>query len=223
MTESLIVRVKRIVSGNVMDVVDRMEKSQAEIVMKEAIREVARAVSDLRDEQGKVLLRASQAQKQTAAYTTKIADLDGKVELAVSQGRDDLAKAAISQQVDLEAQIKVLADAAAEAEAEQTKLTEYVVALQARQRDMEHELKTIASARAAAETAMPSTLNKNGPLARADNAAEVFKRAMVSGSHLTGIAEHSIDDAKKLHELEQLSHVDKIERRLQAAKAKQSA
>jgi phage shock protein A len=155
MTETLVVRVKRIVSANLSDVVDRMEKSQAEIVMKEAVREVDRAISDIRMEQGKALQRAKQATNQIESYQAKLADLSEKLDFAVTQGRDDLAKAAISRQVDFEVQIKVLTEAASEADAEQTKLTEYVVALDARKRDMESELKVIAQAKADAEAAMP--------------------------------------------------------------------
>ncbi|WP_204272133.1 hypothetical protein, partial [Klebsiella michiganensis] len=45
-----------------------------------------------------------------------LAALDDKIRLAVSEGRDDLAKAAVARQIDLEAQIaaldKALADSA---------------------------------------------------------------------------------------------------------------
>jgi phage shock protein A len=223
MTETLVVRVKRIVSANLSDVVDRMEKSQAEIVMKEAVREVDRAISDIRMEQGKALQRAKQAKNQIESYQAKLADLSEKLDFAVTQGRDDLAKAAISRQVDFEVQIKVLTEAASEADAEQTKLTEYVVALDARKRDMESELKVIAQAKAEAEAAMPDVMKKDGPVARADNAAEAFKRAMESANHVSGAKSASQEDASKLAELDKLSHAEMIERRLHAAKMKKSA
>ncbi len=223
MTETLIVRVKRIVSANLTDVVDRMEKSQAEIVMKEAVREVDRAIQDIRGEQGKALQRAKQATNQVESYQAKLTDLNEKIDFAVGQGRDDLAKAAIGRQVDFEAQIKVLIEAAADAETEQAKLAEYVVALQARKRDMETELKAIAAAKAEAEALMPDVLKKDGPVARADNAAEAFKRAMESANHISGAKSASQEDAAKLDELEQMSHAEMIERRLQAAKLRKSA
>ncbi len=223
MTETLVVRVKRIVSANMADVVDRMEKSQAEIVMKEAVREVDRAIQDIRAEQGKVLQRVKQAANQVESYEAKLADLNEKVDFAVGQGRDDLAKAAISRQVDFEAQIKVLIEAGAEAEAEQNKLAEYVLALDARKRDMEAELKAIAVAKAEAEALMPDFLKKDGPVARADNAAEAFKRAMESANHLSGAKSASQADTAMLAELDKLSHAEMIERRLEAAKQRKSA
>jgi phage shock protein A len=223
MTETLVVRVKRIVSANISDVVDRLEKSQAEIVMKEAVREVDRAISDIRTEQGKALQRSKQASNQIESYTAKLADLNVKLDFAVSQNRDDLAKAAISRQVDFEAQVKVLTEAAADAEAEQLKLADYVVALDARKRDMESELKVIAQAKAEAEAAMPDVMKKDGPIARADNAAEAFKRAMESANHLSGAKSASSEDSAKLAELDKLSHAEMIERRLQEAKLRKSA
>lgn len=222
MTESAFARVKRIVSANLTDMVDRLESAQAELVMKEAIREVERAVAEIRDEQGKALQRALQAANQITVFEAKIADLNGKIDFAIGQKRDDLAKAAIASQADLEAQIKVLRDAQAEAEAEQVKLADYVAALGARKRDMETELKTILQAKAAAEAAMP-TANKDRPAARADVAASAFKRAMESASGLSGTASASAGDAAKLAELEALSHGEMIERRLAAAKQRMSA
>jgi phage shock protein A len=222
-TETLVVRVKRIVSANLSDVVDRMEKSQAEIVMKEAVREVDRAIADIRAAQGQALQRAAQAKNQMQAYDAKLVDLSEKLDFAVTQGRDDLAKAAIGRQVDFEAQIKVLTEAAADAEAEQAKLADYVVALDARKRDMESDLKIIAQAKAETESAMPDVLKKDGPVARAENAAETFKRAMESASHVGSARSASQGDASKLAELDKLSHAEMIERRLQAIKNKKFA
>src|SRR5665213_4452264 len=123
MSEGIFIRVKRIVSGNTHDVVDKMEKSQAEIVLREALREVERAIEDVRSEQGKSMVRSKQAENQMTMLKTKIDDLHEKVQFAIDQGRDDLAKAAIARQVDFEAQMQVLESAHAEALAEQTKLS----------------------------------------------------------------------------------------------------
>jgi phage shock protein A len=223
MSESLIVRVKRIVSANLFDAVDRMENAQAEAVMKEAVREVDRAIHDIRVEQGKALQRTKQATNQIEAYESKLAYLNQKIEFALGQDRDDLAKAAISRQVDYESQIKILVEAASESETQHLKMADYVAALEARKRDMEDQLKTLIAARVAAEDAMPAVLKTDGPLARVDNAAEAFARAMQSASHLHGAKSYQVDDAAKLAELDVLSHQNAIEQRLQEAKVRKSA
>jgi phage shock protein A len=221
MSESIVVRVKRIVTANVFDVVERMEKSQAEIVMKEAVREVETAIADIRGEQGKAKLRHVQATKQHEAHQKKVAELAEKMEFAIEQDRDDLAKAAIARQIDLEAQMKVLTEAVAEAETEDAKLADYVVALQARKRDMEEQLKIIIAAKADVAATMPGA-NVTAPMARADNATEVFRRAMDGATSLQAMKSTAADMAK-LNELEQLSHAAIIEKRLEAAKQRKSA
>jgi phage shock protein A len=223
MTETLIVRVRRLVSANINDVVDRMEKSQAELVMKEAVREMDRAIQDIRDEQGQGLLRSTQADRQIADYSRKLDDLKIKLQFAIDEQRDDLAKAAIARQMDFEAQIKVLADAKLQSEDEQAKLAEFVVALQARKRDMESELKAIAEAKAAVEAAMPDVAKPDGALNRADKASETFRRAMESSAILHGAKSPGLADAAKLDELEKLSYAQQVERRLAEAKLRKAS
>ncbi|NMD08273.1 MAG: PspA/IM30 family protein [Phyllobacteriaceae bacterium] len=223
MSENLIARVRRLVNANINDVVDRMEKSQAVLVMKEAVREMDRAVTDIRAEQGKALQRVAQADRQIAAYKTKLADLAGKLDLAVSEARDDLAKAAISRQMDYEAQIKVLGEGKAEAEAEQAKLAEYVEALQARKRDMEADVKVLMDAQAAVAAAMPDVAKPDGPVNRADVAAEAFRRAMESASSVQGARTTDADQASKLAELEKLSRSQQVESRLAEAKLRKAS
>jgi phage shock protein A len=218
MTETLIVRVRRLVSANINDVVDRMEKSQAELVMKEAVREMDRAIQDIRNEQGQGLLRSTQADRQIGDYRRKLDDLLTKLQVAIQEDRDDLAKAAIARQMDYEAQIKVLVEAKGQSDEEQAKLAEFAVALQARKRDMESELKAIAEAKAVVEAAMPDVAKPDGALNRADKASETFRRAMESSAILQGAKHAGLADAAKLDELEKLSHAQQVERRLAEAK-----
>ena len=77
MTETLFVRVKRIVSANINDVVDNMEKSQAEIVMKEAIREVEKATEEVRAELGKAMARGHHA-NNTSEITKKKVEIQNR-------------------------------------------------------------------------------------------------------------------------------------------------
>lgn len=219
MSESLLVRVKRIVSGNIYDVVDRMEKSQAEIVMKESMREIERAIEDVRSEQGKSMVKSKQAENQLALLKTKIAELNEKVQFAIEQSRDDLAKAAITRQVDFEAQIPVLESAQADAIAEQAKLAECVAALSGRKREMAEMIKAIAQARSeVADKGFSSDDSKVTPMQRADNASAAFNRAAEGATSVGGVLPVGVEDAAKLAELEKLSFAQKIDARLEAAK-----
>jgi phage shock protein A len=216
MTENLLVRVKRIVSGNIHDVVDRMEKSQAEIVMKEALREIDRAIEDVRSEQGRSMVKSKQAENQIEMLNKKIVELVEKTQFAIDQDRDDLAKAAIARQVDFEAQIPVLTSAHADAVSEQEKLAECVAALSGRKREMADEIKLLAQARSSVqEQGFKTDAGKVTPMQRADNATSAFQRAAESVSLVSG---GDSENAAKLAELEKLSFSQKIEERLKEAK-----
>jgi phage shock protein A len=216
MSEGLLVRVKRIVSGNIHDVVDRMEKSQAEIVMKEALREIERAIEDVRSEQGKSHLKSKQAEKQIELLNRKILELIEKTQFAIDQDRDDLAKAAIARQVDFEAQIPVIKSVQIDAIDEQAKLAECVAALTGRKREMIEEIKSLAQARnSAEELGLPSGANKITPMQRAENATNAFQRAGNGVSSVVGIGS---EDAAKIAELERLKFNQLIHERLLAAK-----
>lgn len=219
MSEGLLVRVKRIVSGNIYDVVDRMEKSQAEIVMKESMREIERAIEDVRSEQGKSMVKSKQAENQLALLKTKIAELDDKVQFAIEQSRDDLAKAALTRQVDFEAQIPVLESAQTDAIAEQVKLAECVAALSGRRREMAEMIKTIAQARSeVADKGFSPDDSKVTPMQRADSASAAFNRAAEGATSVGSVLPVGVEDAAKLAELEKLSFAQKIDARLEAAK-----
>ena len=52
MAEGLVSRVKRLISGSINSIVDAVESAAPETTMKEAIREVDRAIDDVRDQLG---------------------------------------------------------------------------------------------------------------------------------------------------------------------------
>ncbi|MFC6655728.1 PspA/IM30 family protein [Roseibium salinum] len=115
MAEGLVARVKRLVSGGFNQVVDSIESASPETVMAEAIREVDRATDQVRDELAGVLANKHLANTRLGTTTTRHEELQEQIVLAVKQGRDDLAEAAIARQLDLEVQIPVLESAVADA------------------------------------------------------------------------------------------------------------
>ena len=211
MSENLYVRVRRLVSANVNDLVDTLEKAQAEAVMKEAIREVDRAAEEVRAELGKAIAKQHHIRRTIEMTAKKIADLRDKAVFAVKQGRDDLAEAAVARMVDLEAQIPVLSAAAEEARAGQLKLEEFVAALGGRKRDMEADLKAFEEARRIAESAMGTISSM--PEQRAGRAQQAFDRTMKSASGLNA-AKPAPGNASQLAELEQMSRAQAIAGRL---------
>lgn len=224
MAEQLVSRVKRLVSGGVNSIVDAVENASPELVMKEAIREVESAIDEVRDELGKVLANKHLASRRLMDANAKHESLGDQIEMAVKEGRDDLAEAAISRQMDLESQIPVLEAAVSDADAEEAELESYVEALQARRREMDEELAAFKESRAE-----QSSLNEAGePVAssgaerKITKAERAFDRVMRESSGLPGSGGSSRGDAAKLAELEKMSRDNRIKERLAALKAGQT-
>ena len=108
MTESIFARVSRLLSATVEDAVDRVEQAGGDSVMREAIREADRAIDQVKAELETTMSRRLQAARQQKMLMERAEELTTKAKFALDQGREDLAEAALSRQVDFEAQAKAL-------------------------------------------------------------------------------------------------------------------
>lgn len=223
MRESITSRVGRIVSSSVNALVDAIENVAPTMVMEEAIREIDGVLDEVRTELGRTIARKHLAEQRLAESRKSHTDLSQKIQIAVSENRDDLAEAAIAQQMDIEAQIPILEKAVVEAAAQGTELDGYVTALQAKRREMREELRLFAKAEKNAEAAAAG----GGPAGKADfaskaaKAGSAFERIMEKNTGLPG-KPGSADNAAKIAELEDLSRKNRIKERLAAIKASES-
>ncbi len=226
MKESIGARVGRIVSGGFNQIIDAVENVAPEVVMEQAIREVDGAIDDVRAELGRVLASRHLASKRLMDANSKHESLSAKIEVALGEGREDLAEAAISQQLDLEAQIPVLETTIQEAGEKERELAGFVEALQAKKREMRDELREFRRSREEA-----ASVGAGGPVGGAGSPAAGDVQTAVSRAESafervlerqTGLAQSSSDlkTASKLAELEGLSRKNRIQERLAAAKAK---
>lgn len=223
MSDNLVSRVKRLVSGSVNNLVDAVENASPETVMKEAIREVETATDQVRHELGEVIASKHLANRRLLETSSKHEELTEKINVAIQQGRDDLAEAAIARQLDIESQIPIMESAISDASHAEAELEKYVLALQARKREMEEELNTfLASLRVPAGSAESGTAsrpdgNANQRVSKADQA---FSRVMSNVSGVAGVASPDEKTAKQLVELEQLSRDNRVNERLAIVKAR---
>ena len=216
MSESLALRVKRLVSGGANMIVSAVEAMAPEMVMEEAVREIDKAIEDVRAELGQVLTRQYHAAQRLAAENERHESLKEKIRLALKEGRDDLAEGGVAQLLDIEAQIPLLEATAIEARNAQTELESFIAALQARKREMIAELNAYRSAKSSAETAAesaPSTVRQ-----RVQSAQTAFDRVMngAGGVGLGGVPDPKT--AKVNAELEELARRNRIKERLAALK-----
>lgn len=217
MSESLALRVKRLVSGGANMIVAAVEAMAPEMVMEEAIREIDKAVEDVRAELGQVLTRQYHATQRLAAENERHESLKEKIRIALKEGRDDLAEGGVAQLLDIEAQIPLLETTALETRSAQTELESFIAALQARKREMLAELSAFRSAKASAESvaeAAPSSVRQ-----RVEGAQSAFDRVM-DGAGGLGLGSRMPDPktAKVNAELEELARQNRIKERLAALK-----
>lgn len=225
MAEGLTTRVGRIISGSVNAIVEAVEDAAPEIVMQQAIREVDLAVDDVRAELGKVIASKHLANKRLAEKNAKHEEFSDKIDVAVKEGRDDLAEAAISHQLDIEAQIPVLESHIAECGEREKELEGYVTALKAKKREMEEDLKSWRETHkdsAGGEAGGDNIASMPGRSVegRVDDAQSAFDRVLEKQSGISRAGGGATaGEAAKLAELEKIARENRIRERLAAVKS----
>lgn len=220
MSEILSRRVGRLVSGGFHALIDAAENLAPEAVMNESIREIERAVDEVRAELGKVLAQKHLAAKKMADESNRHEAIDANLQAAVAAGRDDLAEAGIAEQMDIEARLPILENTIADCAAQEKELEGFIAALQAKKREMQQQLQDWRAAQqsmGAGKTAGGNGSDLNCIARDAEKSGNAFDRVMGRQNSV-----HSSSDAAqlaKLKELEDLSRNNRIAERLAALKA----
>ena len=224
MGEGLWKRVGRIVSGSVNTFVSSLEGAAPESVMEESIREVVSTMDDVRDELGRVVAEKHLASKRLMDMNKKHEELAGQIEIAVKEGRDDLAEAAISKQMDIEVQIPILEGTISDSAAQEKELEGYISALKAQEREMADALSDYRKAMSEKESGRVPTMGAetqgNSDFEkRVGNAQATFDRVFSKASGGEDAAVHSSrQEAVKLAELEDMARRNRVQERLAAIK-----
>ena len=221
MSETLSRRVGRLVSGGFHALIDAAENLAPEAVMNENIREIERAVDEVRAELGKVLAQKHLAAKKMADESNRHEAIDANLQAAVDAGRDDLAEAGIAEQMDIEARLPILENTIADCAAQEKELEGFIAALQAKKREMQQQLQDWRAAQqsvGAGKAAGGNGSDLNRIARDAEKSGNAFDRVMGRQNSV-----HNSTDAAqlaKLKELEDLSRNNRIAERLAALKAK---
>ena len=221
MSETLSRRVGRLVSGGFHALIDAAENLAPEAVMNESIREIERAVDEVRAELGKVLAQKHLAAKKMADESNRHEAIDANLQTAVDAGRDDLAEAGIAEQMDIEARLPILENTIADCAAQEKELEGFIAALQAKKREMQQQLQDWRAAQQSmgtGKTAGGNGSDLNRIVRDAEKSGNAFDRVMGRQNSV-----HNSTDAAqlaKLKELEDLSRNNRIAERLAALKVK---
>lgn len=225
MSETLKNRVGRIIAGSVHALLDRMEDQAPEAMMEQSIREADAVIDDVRHELGIVSANRHLSQQQHASLNGQHAKLASQVEDALTSGREDLARAAVARQLDIEAQLPVLETTLGEFTRQEAELQGYVAALLAKKREMQDAVSDFRKSRAAAASASPSVAGAAGSSTehRMDSVTGAFDRIYERQTGLSGTARgQSLQQAAQLKELDEMVRDNKIAERLAQLKAKKA-
>ena len=223
MSESLARRVARLVSGGFYAMLDKAEDCMPEAVMQENIRELERTIDEVRTELGKVLAQKHLATKKLADENNRHEQLAGQIATALDAGREDLAKAGIAEQLDIEARLPVLEQSLADCSSQERELDAFVAALLAKKREMQAALDDWKRVQANTTSAAASGGADGNKMAQLERAAEQngvqFNRVLQRQGGI-GIASPDAAQAAALQELSDLGREAQIAARLAALKAK---
>ena len=223
MTDSLKTRVGRVIAGSVHALLDRIEDQAPEATMEQSLREADTVIDEVRHELGTVSANRHLSQRQHANLNQLHATLSSQIDEAMNAGREDLARAAVARQLDIEAQLPVLETTLAEHARQESELTGFVAALLAKKREMQDALAEFRKSRAAAAATATAPAGAGSAAHRIGKVTDAFDRVYERQTGLSGTArQNSLQQAAQLKELDDLVRDNKIAERMAQLKAAKS-
>lgn len=211
MVENFTKRFTRIVSGSFNAMVDSVEGISPEMMMQETVRELDVAMDDIRAEKGQATAEKYLAQKRLTEQNNKHSDVQANIELAVSQGRDDLAEVAITKQMDIELQMPILEQAVNDALENENQCDKYIMALDAKRREMVDEIqKYIKDQKEVEAIKNPNHAGAESSMAAFDTILNKNKKVVTK--------QYFSNDEEKLAELDSLARQSEVKKRLDSFK-----
>ncbi len=222
MSESIFIRVKRIVSANIEDIVDSMEKAGGTSIMREAVRELERVVDDAKSERDEATVRRLQAVRQQKVYAEHLDSMQQRAQFAMDEGREDLAEAALHRKLEFEAQLEKLATIEAETTEQERELEEAVASLEIRKAHMEEELKNFEAARQEAGVGIEAPVSKSNDTKRkVERIEKAYARAMDAVGGTTFRSDHN--KTSQIAELDTIMKDREIQERMEALRNAKTA
>jgi phage shock protein A len=222
MTDSIATRVTRIVSGSVHALLDAVENAAPEAIMTQAIREVEQVTDEVRAELGKIEAAKHLVGTQISKLDNENEHLTAHIETALKQGRDELARAGIEKQMNIEDQMPVLQKSLVEQKERGNELEGYITALMAKKREMEQALQEFVSTRTPAAAPGTSSAARGSAHVRVDKAHSAFDRVLARQTGVSGLSAGVASDAAKIKELQELHRNQRIDEKLAQFKARQT-
>lgn len=222
MADSLKTRVGRVVAGGLHALLDRLEDLNPQAALEQALREADGVIDEVRHELGRASANRHLAQQQHARLNRAHEDLSDQIAQALTAGREDLARAAVARQLDIEAQLPVLEATLADLARQEQELQGFTAALLAKRREMQEALAAFRQSRVAS-TSATQPAGQSAVEQRLAQVTAAFDRVYQRQTGLAGTsAAGDVDQAARLSELEALVRDHQIAERLARLKAGQA-
>jgi hypothetical protein len=212
--EGILARMGRLLAAIASQTIDNAENLNKVALVKQAIREIDAGADEARYALGKSRAEEFRLKRRREELDAEVAGLTDKIRLAVAENREDLARAGVARQIDLESQTIALERAMDFVELEIDEQTKALQAMLGARREAETRLADLEASllqhvplepgRAAPTTNMMST-----------------DRAMAAIARVTGVPAASVLGDKELDELDRLHREKEIAARLERIKSQQ--
>lgn len=215
--EGILSRVGRLVAGFAHATLDKAEQKDPVALVEQAIRDIDREGEEARAALGKHTAEQHRLDSRTRELNAELLSLSDKIETALRQKREDLAKAGIERQIDIEAQIAALQVAVVDVNEKIEEAQGAVQAVIAARREGEARLAELKRSMAREQVA---TAAGNGS-ARAASPADKALHSLEAIARVTGVpSSGGHPHASQMNELERLHRDRTVEERLAAFRAK---
>jgi phage shock protein A len=205
MNEGILSRMGRLIAGAANAAIDRIEDTNKVAVVEQALREIDAAADEARADIGKSKAEEYRLQTRKDEIAENLRMLDEKIRIALTSGREDLAKAGVARQIDLEAQTAALDKALADARLHLDEGQQALQAVLATRREAEARL---------ADLKRSLAKHMEEPVPGRPRARDGAARAAAAVSRVTGVPSDRQAANAELDELDRLHREQAIEARL---------
>ena len=212
--EGILARMGRLLAAIASQTVDNAESSNKVALVKQAIREIDAGADEARYALGKSRAEEFRLKRRREELDTETAGLTEKIRLALAENREDLARAGVARQIDLESQGIALERAEDFIELEIDEQTKALTAMLGARREAEVRLADLEQSLAQHAPHEPGRGVSTTKIASAD-------LAMAAIARVTGVPASSVLGDRELDELDRLHREREITARLERIKSQQ--
>jgi phage shock protein A len=212
--EGILARMGRLLAAIASQTIDNAESGNKVALVKQAIREIDAGADEARYALGKSRAEEFRLKRRREELDAETAGLTEKIRLAIAENREDLARAGVARQIDLESQAIALERAMDFIDLEIDEQTKALTAMLGARREAESRLADLEASLAQHAPHEP------GRRAQATNTGSA-DRAMAAIARVTGVPASSVLGDRELDELDRLHREKEIAARLERIKSQQ--